>query len=507
VSAPYELIVVPGTSPLVLVAPHGGNRDPVRRPWGNGARKVNDLHTATLTAELAAATGAAALINAAADRNDVDLNRLSAAHDRAPHFLEQLEALLDATIARHGHAVVATIHGWNVVQPAVDVGLGCAPGTVDGGAVSPVFAATTLTALRHALEAHGIATTLGARYPARGRENLLQLFTPRYRDDPRPLVRTLAARGAHCEALQLECSIPLRWPGAWRERLVDALARALTASAVASPAVAPESVAAGADAAPRRTLQLTSPALSGLAALDPLGGRLLLFPPGGGLVLFTGERVGPCHADGVGALVMAPTPGGGLRLEYDGPVLRFPDTTPFLDLEHGLRRATLDEAHVRLSFAPRHGRGDDEGEFGTVVGRVVLGSTETRIDGHGFADARRPMTSGPGIRGALALGGGTALSFAGGCGRPAVGFRCGPTGHTAVAGVEVEGPPLGPDPGRFTISVTLADGTCLGLPARIVDRLPVVRMRPEGPARALFVTCAVGGTGEAPAGWCEIDGL
>ena len=505
-SATPELIVVPGTSPVVLVAPHGGSRDPLRRPWGHGARKVNDLHTATLTAELAAATGAAALINAAGDRNDVDLNRLSAAYDRAPHFLESLDALLDAAIARHGHAVVATIHGWNVVQPAVDVGLGCAPGTVGGGAVSAAFASTTLAALRHALEAHGIATTLGARYPARARENLLQLFTRRYHDDPRPLVRTIAARGNRCEAVQLECSIPLRWPGAWRARLVDAVAAVLAGPHGAPARVAAEPASPVVHAAPRRTLQLTSPALSGLAALDPIGGRLLLFPPDGGLVLFTGERVGPCRVDGVAALVMAPTPGGGVRLEYDGPVLRFPDTTPFLDLEDGLRRATLADAHVRLAFTPRHERGEDVGEFGTVSGRVVLDDVGTRIEGRGFADARLPMTSGPGIRGALALGDGTGLSFAAAREGPATGFRCGPSGHATIGAVQVDGP-FGTDPDRFTVRATLDDGAALTLPARIVDRLPVVRMRPEGPARALFVTCVVGDSQGPPAGWCEIDGL
>ena len=88
--ASSELVVVPGRTPLVLVAPHGGRRDPARRPWGEGAQKVNDLHTAALTLELAEATGGAALVNAHVDRNDVDLTRLSAAHDHAPEFLERL---------------------------------------------------------------------------------------------------------------------------------------------------------------------------------------------------------------------------------------------------------------------------------------------------------------------------------------------------------------------------------------------------------------------------------
>ena len=115
-------MLIAGATPLVLVAPHGGRRDTARRPWGAAPLKVNDLHTAALTAELARVTGASAIINTAADRNDVDLNRVSAAHDRAPWFLERLADVLAATLARHGRATLLTVHGWNVVQPAVDLG-------------------------------------------------------------------------------------------------------------------------------------------------------------------------------------------------------------------------------------------------------------------------------------------------------------------------------------------------------------------------------------------------
>ena len=183
-----EPIVVAGSSPLVLVAPHGGQRDYDRRPWGSAPLKVNDLHTASLTEELAAVTQASAVINAGLDRNDVDLNRLGAAHDRAAVFLERLADVLSAAIARHGRATALTVHGWNVIQPAVDLGFGCAHGTaVDRtAAVSPAFAASAVPALVRACAAHGIAATTGARYPARARENLVQLFTPRYRNDPRP---------------------------------------------------------------------------------------------------------------------------------------------------------------------------------------------------------------------------------------------------------------------------------------------------------------------------------
>src|SRR5213078_1752849 len=202
-------MLIAGATPLVLVAPHGGRRDTARRPWGAAPLKVNDLHTAALTAELARVTGASAIINTAADRNDVDLNRVSAAHDRAPWFLERLADVLAATLGRHGHATLLTVHGWNVGEPAVDIGLGCARTAAlfavgPDAAVSPRFAASAVRALVGACGGHGIAASVGARYPARARENLLQLFTPRYVDDPRALVRRLAALGRRTEAVQLE---------------------------------------------------------------------------------------------------------------------------------------------------------------------------------------------------------------------------------------------------------------------------------------------------------------
>ena len=126
---PGSVTVIPGESPLVLVAPHGGRRDPHQRPWAAGHLRMNDLHTAALTTELAALTGAAAVVNADQDRNDVDLNRIVEADERAPWFLDRLAAVLDATLARHGRATLLALHGWNVIQPVVDLGLGCAPGS------------------------------------------------------------------------------------------------------------------------------------------------------------------------------------------------------------------------------------------------------------------------------------------------------------------------------------------------------------------------------------------
>src|SRR5439155_20162614 len=85
--------------------------------------------------------------------------------------------------------------------------------------------------------ARGIAATVGARYPARHRENLIQLFTPRHQGDPRPLVQALAARAPHVDAVQLELGISLRWSGRFRVVRLEACVGVLT-MLVAPPAEA-----------------------------------------------------------------------------------------------------------------------------------------------------------------------------------------------------------------------------------------------------------------------------
>src|SRR5438132_1377883 len=390
---------------------------------------MNDLHTASLTAELAALLGGPALINEAHDRNDVDLTRVSDANQRGPWFLERLADLVDAAVRRHGRATLLALHGWNVVQPVVDLGLGCTPSENPfavgrAAAVSPAFAARALPRLVEACRARGITATVGARYPARHRENLVQLFTPRYAEDGRPLVRALAALAPLVDAVQLELGIALRGPGPWRARPVaactDALPALLAASHPAGALPGDTTAAAPAPPIPRR-LEFAGAALSGLVGLDAgRTGRLLLFPEGGGLFLFTGERLG--HTPG--GLCVEPTASGGLALRYDGPLLRFPDTTPFLDLETGLARAELVEGEIELRFAPGHAH-EGPAEFGTVTGSVALERSR--------AGARR-------VRGLLP--GGRARCRAGGLarGRRVVGSPCGPASvvHWCAIG---RGPP------------------------------------------------------------------
>jgi len=471
---------------------------------------MNDLHTATLTAELAAATGAAAVINEDHDRNDVDLNRIVEAHERAPRFLEVLADVLDGAIARHGRATLLAMHGWNVVQPVVDLGLGCAPGEnpfVVGraAAVAPAFAAGVLPRFVGACAARGIVATVGARYPARNRENLLQLFTPRYRDDPRPLVRGLAGLAPRVDAVQLELGIALRWPGPWREMLLAACAEALPVL-VAPPAAArpPEAVAGVASPVEARRLEFTSPTVSGLVGLDRgRGGRLLLFPPDGGLVLFTGERVGLAPE----GLALRGGEDGGVTVRFRGPLLRFPDTTPFLDLEAGLARARLVEAAVELAFVPDHPP-SDAGEFGTLTGRIVVDGVGQHIMGPAFVEDASASGPWPRLRAALRLPDGAGLAVTVGLGHDtASGFLCRDGGHVPVAAARATLGPAHAPLETLALEVDLADGERLRLAPRAVHCLPVVRARGAAPVRIEFAACRLDGTRTAPAGWVEVGGL
>ena len=58
------------------------------------------------------------------DRNHLDLNRLSQVSANAPWFLEMILERLADIVARHRHATILVVHGWNVIQARVDLGLG-----------------------------------------------------------------------------------------------------------------------------------------------------------------------------------------------------------------------------------------------------------------------------------------------------------------------------------------------------------------------------------------------
>jgi hypothetical protein len=146
--------------------------------------KVNDLHTAELTALLAGRTQGYALINCAYDRNELDLNRISQVRAHASWFLNALVELLSALAARHERVRVFFVHGWNVVQPVCDLGMGLklrgdrlAPASKAAApTLSPGFFREVVLPFREAALTQGIEVALGRRYPAADKDNLMQMF-------------------------------------------------------------------------------------------------------------------------------------------------------------------------------------------------------------------------------------------------------------------------------------------------------------------------------------------
>src|SRR5439155_1728827 len=173
-------------------------------------------------------------------------------------------------------------------------------------------------------------------------------------------------------------------------------------------------------------LQFAGAPFSGLVGVTPDGGaRLLLFPSEGGLFLFTGERAR--------GLTIAPAPAGRITLDYAGPLLRFPDTVPFLDLERGLATAHLVDADVRLAFTPAHACGET-GSFGTVAGSVVLDGRRIEMSATAFAEDAERAGPWPRVRVALRLDPTTALNVTVGLdGRDATGFLCRAGTHAAAS--------------------------------------------------------------------------
>src|SRR5882672_1937533 len=96
-SAPDSwLEVIDSDSPLLLIAPHGGRAEARTRAMLNP--KVNDLHTADITRDLAFRLGASALINHAMDRNRIDCNRIAQIVDRAPWLLDLIAERIGAIV-------------------------------------------------------------------------------------------------------------------------------------------------------------------------------------------------------------------------------------------------------------------------------------------------------------------------------------------------------------------------------------------------------------------------
>jgi len=230
IEPPPWLEVIEGESPILLIAPHGGRAGIATRSTLHP--KVNDLETADITRDLASRLGATALINAGMDRNEIDCNRLAQIAERAPWMLDLITGHASRIIDLHGRAIVLLIHGWNVIEPRIDFGLGLRHNS--GGLQPPVgahvsasdeFIRGPVAALFARLDAAGITPTFGLRYPGGASQNLLQAFTGRHANSEIEALQRLAqlaARG-RIEALQLEMSVAVRLAGDFRSRGLDAL--------------------------------------------------------------------------------------------------------------------------------------------------------------------------------------------------------------------------------------------------------------------------------------------
>ncbi len=267
-----------GDAPVLLIAPHGGHAGPATRALLNP--KVNDLHTADITRELAQRLGAGAIINAGMDRNRLDLNRLSQVMNEAPWMLELIAARLERIVARGGRAVVLLIHGWNVIEPRVDVGIGVKsagatllPACGAHVSASDGFINGPLLDFVESLGRSGIKPTFGLRYPGAGANNLLQAFTRRHASSPVDALRRLAAlnaRGA-LEAVQLELSVALRMPGRFRTETIAAIADSFARCDRPATAPRPSRVEQASRIEIIRTVEVPSPAPRRGAQQSPAG--------------------------------------------------------------------------------------------------------------------------------------------------------------------------------------------------------------------------------------------
>ncbi|MDO8434206.1 MAG: hypothetical protein Q7S58_17540 [Candidatus Binatus sp.] len=395
--APAEswLEAIDSDSPILLIAPHGGRAEPRTRSMLNP--KVNDLHTADITRDLAARLGASALINSAMDRNRLDCNRIAQIVERAPWLLELIADRIGAIVTRHGRAVVLLVHGWNIIEPRVDFGLGL---RTIAGELRPAGAACVsasddfingpLTHLAESLVQHGIKPTYGMRYPGGGLQNLLQAFTARHRESQVASLRAIsdiAATGA-IEAAQLELSVALRMPGELRARCEDALAATFSLASNGT-SVATSRKAIVVNRAPREAIPKRDAAPSagpastrvGIEFYDPSAriGAMASFDVGQGgigariMVLFDRNRVGLFTAEGRPARsetdvrhgpLSLTRDGNSILLAFRGPAVIVPDATAYLSIERALASGRLDgsmEVGVRLDLP------DGEFDFARIL--------------------------------------------------------------------------------------------------------------------------------------------
>lgn len=478
-----------GTSPVLLVAPHGGRR--AAQPWNDRRDpKVNDLHTADLATALAERLEASLIVNRSLDRNILDLNRISQVVRQAPWFVSLIEDLIGGILNRHEHAEVLFVHGWNVVQPRCDIGIGGSFGDEEEAGsngdkltAAPGYVATRLAAFRRDCESRGLRVTYGERYPASHHNNLVQLF--RHRGGrPLPVGARLAewAAAGRVHGVQLELGIPLRWPGAMRERFVAAAGRAFGPPAFSpSAAVPPRPASSPSQEAEPAALEFYDPGC-GIGFSASLGvdrrrsmatARLLVLSGRRQAALFVGEnpQARPHGQDGPRFESAA----GRIRLRFDGHVLELEDGAEYVRLEDAFARSTLVPLQADLEL-----RDTTRGGHGRVVGAIRSASRSWRIDCHGFGRATaldRPSSlDAEHVSFAASFGGEVALRAR--SGSPARVVVIAPEGEQShePSAFEVDLEPDRVTPRRFA----LAFGDGRELRAEPISRLAIVRPLANG---------------------------
>jgi hypothetical protein len=373
------LEVIEADSSLLLIAPHGGHAEP--RTRGILHPKVNDLHTADITRALAARVGATALINHAMDRNRLDCNRIAQIAGNAPWLLQMIDERVRQIVERYGRATILLIHGWNIIEPRVDFGLGL---KLLGGELRPPAAAHVSASdeFIHGPLAHfaaqlreaGIKPSFGMRYPGGGAQNLLQAFTRRHRESDVTALRSIAETADVVDALQLEFSVACRMPGPLREHCIAAMEAAFAppyrATAVAyggapiTRTARPKVVSNAPKAPPPQPTRVgvefydSTARIGAMASFDlgagGFGARIMMLLGARRVALFTGEgRVERTeHGIALGPLRLDQR-GETLALSFDGPAVVVPDSAEYLSIERALASGRLDPAlHIGLHLTP-----------------------------------------------------------------------------------------------------------------------------------------------------------
>jgi hypothetical protein len=410
------LQVVEGRAPILLIAPHGGQA-------GQAAHarlhpRINDLHTAEITRELARRLDAHALINIAMDRNALDCNRVEEIARKAPWMLARLAERVTQMADCHGRVLILVIHGWNVVQARIDFGLGARllsgrlqPVSAGHVTASESFINGPLAHLCARLNANGILPTFGLRYPAAGRQNLLQIFTSRFGQSRLEPLRALArlSSGGAIDALQLELSVALRWPGALRETTIGLLSETFAASPPRRAAKVPMIITRPRNDATRAKPRprLVAPFRFGVEFFDPssaIGVMASMDLYGGGgarvIMLLPDGRVALCTAEGKLELRRNRISRGPLRLcadgrqvsvEFSGPVLVVPDASAYLRMERALATGGVDQASLNCTLEVRDSTGQicfDPQFFTIGRRRAGFGAATGALT---FEGVRRPL--------------------------------------------------------------------------------------------------------------------